>query len=898
MLKHLNSWRAHREAVKLARENFDTAFYLRNHPDLPPGVKSPLAHYLKEGWKKGYDPAPWFSTNAYLAAYPDIRDAGLNPFLHYVSRGKKEKRPLPNPADFGLGHAGAEDSLRTEMAQVAASGYFDAEYYLKRKPPLAAGTDPLRHFCERGWRDGRSPSYGFDIALFDRLMGDARQEARNPILDFLDQGLEGELVPNRFGLSISGPLAAPGDDSWDALSPMVARQGDDATDIIIPAYRGVAETLTAIQAVLRAITDAPANLIVIDDASPEPELSAALDRLAARGLFTLLRNDMNLGFVGTVNRGMALNPARDVVLLNADTEVYDHWLDRLLAHAGGDTRIATITPFSNNATICSYPETLKNNHFRLECGGAGLAEASYAANKGDLVEVPTGVGFCFYIRRAALEAVGLFDEETFKRGYGEENDFCVAAANAGWRNVLATDVYVRHRGEVSFAEDAGALQAEGLKSLLAKHPGYLGGVHDYIAHDPSAKARARLDAMRLKRAMGDIALFVSHDWGGGIEKNIIDLKAQLAAEGVGVVVLRSVKHMTEYVTFDARDGYFTPNLKELHVHADYDFLRELIGILAPRLVHVHSLVAFVESARSQVMSLVRESGVPYYFTFHDYAPICAHGQFVTPAGVYCGEPGPDGCAKCVNTFPPVNGWVEVMDYQARYREFITGAARVFAPSDAAAERANAFLGANKCEAIPHAESMDLGPAASSKSGTPGKSRNLRLAFMGALGPHKGRAVMEDCARDGWARGLKVAYRLFGYSDTGSGGIETLTVMGKYEDDKACADMLRSYKPDYLMFLSIWPETYSYALSMAFRLNIPPVVLDIGAPAERIRRAGFGHVLPYEWLSQPEKINDYLLEQAPAPLSARKHAALMKQISEQSIPTLLSDAFYATTRHRK
>jgi GT2 family glycosyltransferase len=57
---------------------------------------------------------------------------------------------------------------------------------------------------------------------------------------------------------------------------------------------------------------------------------------------------------------------RDVVILNADTEVYGNWLDRLVAHADEFPRVATVTPLSNNATICSYPETLNDNRNALE----------------------------------------------------------------------------------------------------------------------------------------------------------------------------------------------------------------------------------------------------------------------------------------------------------------------------------------------------------------------------------------------------------------------------------------------------------------------------------------------------------------------------------------------------
>jgi GT2 family glycosyltransferase len=68
-----------------------------------------------------------------------------------------------------------------------------------------------------------------------------------------------------------------------------------------------------------------------------------------------LPSTRNLGFIGTVNRGFA-ETSGDVVLLNSDTIVTHGWLAKMVACAESDPRIATITPFSNNAEICSYPQ--------------------------------------------------------------------------------------------------------------------------------------------------------------------------------------------------------------------------------------------------------------------------------------------------------------------------------------------------------------------------------------------------------------------------------------------------------------------------------------------------------------------------------------------------------------
>ena len=96
------------------------------------------------------------------------------------------------------------------------------------------------------------------------------------------------------------------------------------------------------------------------------------------------------------------------------------------------------------------------------------------------------------ISAACRAKVGLFDIENFPRGYGEENDFCMRAASAGFRNVLCTNSYVAHEGGVSFSESTQALMKIGGERLLAKHPTYDAQVSDWIARDP---VRARREAI-------------------------------------------------------------------------------------------------------------------------------------------------------------------------------------------------------------------------------------------------------------------------------------------------------------------------------------------------------------------------------------------------------------------
>src|SRR3546814_20266866 len=54
------------------------------------------------------------------------------------------------------------------------------------------------------------------------------------------------------------------------------------------------------------------------------------------------------------------------------------------------------------------------------------------------------------IRRTALDVVGAFDEVAFAEGYGEENDFCQRAQAAGFRDLIAGNVFVAHARSKSF----------------------------------------------------------------------------------------------------------------------------------------------------------------------------------------------------------------------------------------------------------------------------------------------------------------------------------------------------------------------------------------------------------------------------------------------------------------
>lgn len=263
--------------------------------------------------------------------------------------------------------------------------------------------------------------------------------------------------------------------------------------VCIPVYNGFDATGRCLDALAAARVTAPFRTLIINDASPDERVRPMLDTFALAHAHTEVRhNAVNRGFTWNVNQAFkAARAGEHVVLLNSDALVSTGWLDEMLACVTADETIGTVTPFSNNATICSFPDFTRAHPVPAPAERERVARA-LAATRAEAIDLPTGVGFCMLISAACREKVGRFDVENFPRGYGEENDFCMRTAEAGMRNVLCPNAYVAHEGGVSFSTDTQALMKAGGERLLAKHPSYDALVSAWIAQDPS---KARRDAV-------------------------------------------------------------------------------------------------------------------------------------------------------------------------------------------------------------------------------------------------------------------------------------------------------------------------------------------------------------------------------------------------------------------
>ena len=565
----------------------------------------------------------------------------------------------------------------------------------------------------------------------------------------------------------------------------------------------------------------------MNDASPEPAICEYLEKLASEGRITLVENASNLGFVTTCNCAMQLHSDRDIVLLNSDTVVADGWLDRMVACAATSPQIASVTPFSNNATLCSYPRLAVSNEL-APAQTLGELDAIFASvNAGRNVEIPTGVGFCMLMKRAAIDATGIFDVDAFGRGYGEENDWCMRATAQGFTHLLCGDVFVYHKGEVSFGGDAAPGKQQAQAVIDRRYPGYREQIARHLEDDPARILRRRVDLARLAASKRPRVLFLTHNWGGGTEKHVHDL-ARLLADSLEILVLKPHDEQSLSLQW-LRDGEeFEAFFEDRKDPSALLQLLRALGIARVHLHHVHGLPAYV-------LALHTALGVPLDITLHDYFSLTQQ-YHLGLGGVL--EP---------TTGAAANDWgLNAEQWRGRMETLLKSAARVIAPSHDLAARMREHLPNIEIQVRAHPELMPEAQVVPNK-----------VLLLGGLTVEKGLRVLEACALDARERNLPLFFKLIGHTAEPIARFPDvpLFIGGTYREADL-EQLIALEKADAFLFTSQIPESYSYTLTAALRSNLPIVASALGAFSERLK--GNPQARTVAWNAEARVWNDALL----------------------------------------
>ncbi|WP_141441388.1 glycosyltransferase [Vreelandella titanicae] len=625
--------------------------------------------------------------------------------------------------------------------------------------------------------------------------------------------------------------------------------------VVVPVYNALEDLKVCVER-LRNFTKCSIRIFFINDASPDPEIKKFLLSVEKENRFVVVHNQTNLGFTKTVNKGLVLAGEDDVVILNSDARVTPRWLEGMQYALSTDKRIATVTPMSDRAGAFSAPNIGNEND--LPCGVSEIeyARAFRRRSIGLYPTVPTGNGFCMYIRRACIKAVGKLDERAFPRGYGEENDFCMRARAQGWRHIIDDRTYVFHDRSKSFGGEKDHLVAAGRSVVDQRYPEYKKAIKVF-----SKSHKIHLSRFKAKQAMADClkiggnkprALFVVATKTGGTPQTNRDLMLALYKKWECWLLHCNASVLTLYkVNSTERDELIRKhNLSEVvdplsHLSFEYDavalnWLHEFdFDLVHIRHLAWHSL---------NLPFIAKNAGAIVLKSFHDFYTICPTVKLLDSDNKFCGG----NCSKSISEgkctsplwkhadIPELkNNWV--FDWRKKFESALKYVDHFITTSNSAKSlilNNFDFLKHDQVSVINHGRDFDsfIEPEERFKKG-----EKIKILVPGNIDEAKGLEIIISLIELDFDNRLE--FHILGniQQPLTANYFDKIKIHGKY-DRSDFLNIVKRIKPHVGAVLSIWDETWCHTLTEIWAAGLPAFVLNFPTVATRTKQFNSGWVL--------------------------------------------------------
>lgn len=462
-------------------------------------------------------------------------------------------------------------------------------------------------------------------------------------------------------------------------------------DIIIPIYNAFDDLQCCLDSLYRNTNLQENRLILINDNSPDDRIYPYLES-QRRDNVIVIHNADNRGFSNNINIGMSQSAENDVILLNSDTVLTKNWVEKMVACAYSSKEIGTVTPLSNNATLCSVPNLFDEN---ILPEGLSIEKAAAIVEECSLKKYPrisVAHGFCMLVKREVIDLIGNFDAETFGRGYGEENDFCNRAEQMGYINVMCDDTYIYHSGTKSFvsAEKARYIE-EHQKILYERYPIQMKVNEKHCLENPNKligeNIRRYWDICNGKR---NVFYLVHSDFRDGAENNVggtqmhvQHLKDELkyiynifvaAVDGQYLQVTAYIEDK-EYVY-----RFFVGERKKFFQFHDRHIARLFKNLLVAfkiDCVHIHHVL----TTSLDIFYEADKLNIPIVFTIHDFFSVCPNINLRSHRGDICYDRDDSLCKECLKDSAKIynqSSYIEL--WRKEFSEALNLCAVIVAPS--------------------------------------------------------------------------------------------------------------------------------------------------------------------------------------------------------------------------
>jgi GT2 family glycosyltransferase len=640
-------------------------------------------------------------------------------------------------------------------------------------------------------------------------------------------------------------------------------------DIVVPIYNAYEYTEECIKSLLKYTNLHEHAVLLINDKSPDERIMPMLQKYADENKdknIIVLENETNSGFVKTVNIGMQYSK-NDIILLNSDTEVTENWLEKIQIAAYSNEYIATVTPLTNNGTIASVPNFGIDNELPQNISMEEYAQIIENCSLRRYPEVTTGNGFCMYIKRKVIDEIGLFDDITFEKGYGEENDFCYRALDYGYTNILCDDTFIYHKGTQSFKKEnltksrVEVIESH-MKKLRKKYPIYTSKTDQFLGLNPlrDIQENIRINTITYKKKR---ILFLVNEWEenmemtGGTSLHLKDIINGIKKDTACLVLCPEKNDLTIFNLYLYVQGY---GKKIAHFKTDMnlygqitytnnsykEMLETIIDSFQIDLLHVHHFLF----NGFDVIDIAKKRNIYSIITLHDLYMSCPSINMIYN-GKFCENNERKDCKNCLKHYYGVENDI-LHNWRNTCYETLKKFDKIIVPSYNTKKYFEKIYPELSIDVIEHgAEFIEVNNKKQKEN-----KNTFNIAFVGAMAPHKGSNILKALIKQNTNYNIKI--HLFGKPNDNELAKSKKNYInhGPYKRGEL-PKLLVDNQIDLVCMFAVWPETYSYTLTETYMSKVPVLSFKIGAVGDRIEKDNLGWTIALS--SSIEEIQNKIIE---------------------------------------